>query len=334
MISLCYYLLILEGLTFLLLTHHVTSGSHIIILLLHNYLIVRNRNIMAIVETVWIRIRLLVRSSIIYFVLGMLKNIRACQNLRLSWDSFRIWVFAVGAHVHIGVIVLLLQGWPSLLPNQRCIIFVLWSILLKEGLSGRTLRLTMVTYISANVLTLVKAAVVNALLHAFGTDNVSWALIRVVEDVGICYVLSVYTSSTLDQRKGLVSTDGIQILVWVRCKSSTSWLFLVLFIVAASGQIRQFFVRLTELFIILLLVWVNSLDLIGGANFNLSSVASHIIRVFAVLTKRVCKSGSNAWLSQGPSVLLLQHVFLLPQLLEPVVFKGLARSNSVIWIVN
>lgn len=82
-------------------------------------------------------------------------------------------------------------------------------------MSGRTLTLAVMTHVSADVLALVKAAVVNSLLHAFCSNDVTWSLIRVVEDVGIGHVLGVYASTTLDQRESLVASNGVEILIRV-----------------------------------------------------------------------------------------------------------------------
>jgi hypothetical protein len=140
----------------------------------------------------------------------MLKNIRTCHYLWLTRYSFRIRIFTVGAHVHVIVIVLLFQRWPSFLADKGCIIFVFRCVLFKEGLSGRTLRLSMMTNVSTNILALVKASVVDSFLHAFCSYDVGGtSLIRVVENVGICDVLCMYAATTFDKWQGLVSTNGV-----------------------------------------------------------------------------------------------------------------------------
>ena len=63
-------------------------------------------------------------------------------------------------------------------------------------------------------------------------------------------------------------------------------------------------------------------------------MAAHVVRVLAVLAERVGESGSHAALGEGASVLLLQHVLLLSQLLEPWVLQCLTCSYSVIRVVN
>lgn len=54
----------------------------------------------------------------------------------------------------------------------------------------------------------------------------------------------------------------------------------------------------SKLLIVLLLIRVDSLDLIGAPDFNLGAVAAHIIRVLAVLREAVCKSSPDTGLSQ------------------------------------
>lgn len=76
MISLSNSRLLLEAMTFVLLSHHhVTSSANIIVLLMDVYIcrdVVRNRHVMAIVETSSVGERLLVCGGIVNIVLRML----------------------------------------------------------------------------------------------------------------------------------------------------------------------------------------------------------------------------------------------------------------------
>ena len=85
--------------------------------------------------------------------------------------------------------------------------------------------------ISADILTLIKFIVMlHILLHWLANRMV----LVVVHDVCVCYILCVYASSTLYQRKLLC----VQILVRVGGKSTAHWLFLVLLIVTTGCKVR------------------------------------------------------------------------------------------------
>ena len=85
--------------------------------------------------------------------------------------------------------------------------------------------------IAADILALVELVVVlHVLLHGFANRVV----LVVVHYVGISYVLGVDTSSSFDQRELL----RIQVLIRIRCKSSTHGLFLILFVVATGCEVR------------------------------------------------------------------------------------------------
>ena len=63
-------------------------------------------------------------------------------------------------------------------------------------------------------------------------------------------------------------------------------------------------------------------------------MAAHVVRVFAVLTQRVREGGSDTALGKRASVLLLEHVLLLPQLLEPGMLECLGSCDPVIRVVD
>lgn len=174
--------------------------------------IVGNRYIMTIIEAILLMIllQLFVCRCIIHIVLRLLKHCRVpnLYNLRLSWHSFWIRVFAVRAHVHV-IIVLLFQRWPSFFPDQRVVVLVFGWVILEERLGSRGLRLIMMgADVTTYVLALVKIAVMHIFLHAFGTHMDWWAhddscptgLIGVVQDVGIGDILRMNASATLDHR--------------------------------------------------------------------------------------------------------------------------------------
>lgn len=90
--------------------------------------IVGDRYIMTIIieaTLLMILLQLFVCRSIIHIVLRLLKHCRVpnLYNLRLSWHSFWIRVFAVRAHVHV-IIVLLFQRRPPFFPDQRIVVLV------------------------------------------------------------------------------------------------------------------------------------------------------------------------------------------------------------------
>ena len=138
----------------------------VLLLAVHLGDIVRHRNIVTIIKTIGIVVRLLVSCGIVNIILRILQDCWI-YNLRLSGHSFRVRVFRVGAHVHIVIVVpLLFQRWPSFFTNQRVVVFVL-SVLLKESLGGWTLALIMVgADVAADVLALVKVGVVHIFFHS------------------------------------------------------------------------------------------------------------------------------------------------------------------------
>jgi hypothetical protein len=132
--------------------------------------------------------------------------------LRLARNSFRIRVLAVGAHVHVVIIVggaLFLQRWPSFLANQRIIILV-FGVLFEEGLGSWGLALVVVVaHVAADVFGLVEVGVLDVFLHAGLAHVRAWAhddagagyLVGAVEDVSVCYVLGVNGTATFDHWK-------------------------------------------------------------------------------------------------------------------------------------
>ena len=105
----------------------------------------------------------------------------------------------------------------------------------------------MVTRVSADVLALVELVIMlHVLLHGFADRMV----LVVVHDVSVGHVLGVYASTALDQWQLL----RIQIFIGVGSKSSAHRLLLVLFVIAAGGQVRQLLLSLSELVIVLFLV--------------------------------------------------------------------------------
>ena len=252
-------------------------------------------------------VRLLVRRGIVD--LRLLHN-AWISNLGLTWHSFGV-VLIFGVHV---VIILLLQRGPTF------IVFVL-RIIFKEGLGCRWLRL-IVADVSADVFALIE-------LHVL---LLSWRphyytlLIGIIQDIRICYVLSVNASTALNQWKLL----GIQILIRVWSESARRFLL----IVTSICQIGQFLLVFAKFVIVFLLVRINAFDLIGASYLYFCSVAAHVIWMFAILRKWIRKGCSHAWLSQWASVLLLQHVFLLSEFFKPLMLQCLTCCNSIIRIIH
>ena len=162
---------------------------------------------------------LLVSCGIVNIILRLLQD--CCVDyLRLAWNSFWIRVLAIGAHVHIVIIVcspLFLERWPSFLAYQRIIILV-FGILFEEGLgSGGLALVVMGAHVSADVFGLVKVAVVNIFLHAGLAHVRAWAhddagarcLVGAVENISVCYVLGMYGTTTFDHRQLL----GVEVLI-------------------------------------------------------------------------------------------------------------------------
>jgi hypothetical protein len=118
-----------------------------------------------------------------------------------------------------------------------------------------------VTNVAADVFALVEAIVhvrhahvvhvhTGSLLHALAF-HVRTELVRIVHDVRVSYVLSVYASATLDHGQLLSS---VEVLVRVGRKSTTERLLLVCIVEATRRQIRKFLLHLFEFVIVLLLV--------------------------------------------------------------------------------
>ena len=196
-ISLVYLLIIKLTFWDLLLLHSVVASVFLLCLR-----VLRYWNVMAVVEAVWCIMGLLVCGSVIYVVLALLKSILVGNDLWLAWHSFWIWVFAVGADVHVAVIFLL-EWWPSFLTDEAIGLFA-FVALLEKRLRRRWLGLTMVVAdVAADVFALVEVSVCIAyLFHYFfccWTHCNSVSLI-VAQDVSICHILCVNAASTLDHR--------------------------------------------------------------------------------------------------------------------------------------
>ena len=95
----------------------------------------------------------------------------------------------------------------------------------------------------------------------------------VVHDVGVGNILCVYAATTFNQWQLLC----VQVLIGVGSKAAAHWLLLILFIVAARGQVWQLLLGFAKLVVVLLFVGVDALNLIRTTHFNLSSMAAHII---------------------------------------------------------
>ena len=63
-------------------------------------------------------------------------------------------------------------------------------------------------------------------------------------------------------------------------------------------------------------------------------MTAHVIRVLTILAKRVWEGGSDAALGQRASVLLLKHILLLSQFLEPSVLESLGSCDPIIRVVD
>lgn len=127
--------------------------------------LIRNWYIMAVHLTTRDIVGLLICSGVIRIILVMLQY-RWVADLRLSWNSFWIWILTIRAYIHIRR-SFLLQGRPSLLSDQRIVIFVL-SIILKKRLRRRRLTLVVVsTYITTDVFTLVKIRIEGIFINSF-----------------------------------------------------------------------------------------------------------------------------------------------------------------------
>ena len=128
--------------------------------------------------------------------------------MRLAGHSFWVRVLAVGAHVHVIIIVLLLQLRPPLLPDQRVYIILVLRVVLEERLGGRRLRLIMVgAYIPTDIFALIKIIIMYAFLHWLVSSHMdgrthdhssSARLIRIIENISISDILGMNASSSFD----------------------------------------------------------------------------------------------------------------------------------------
>ena len=91
-------------------------------------------------------------------------------------------------------------------------------------------------YVARDVLALVKVAVVHVLLHRAWTHLVhsgshhAAALVRIVQDVRVRYVLGVYATSTLDHWELRRS----QVFVRIGCEAA-NWLLGIRFVIPTGG---------------------------------------------------------------------------------------------------
>ena len=88
----------------------------------------------------------------------------------------------------------------------------------------------MMACISAYVFALIKFIVV---LHVLFHWLANWMVLVVVHNIRVGYILRMYATTALYQRKLLL----IQILIGVRCEAAAHWLLRVLLIVAARRQV-------------------------------------------------------------------------------------------------
>lgn len=88
------------------------------------------------------------------------------------------------------------------------------------------------------------------LLHSLAF-HVRTKLIRIVHDVSVGYVLSVYAAATLDHWQLL---GAVQVFIRVGREATADRLFLVGFVEAASRQVRQFLLHLFEFVFVFILV--------------------------------------------------------------------------------
>lgn len=253
-----------------------------------------------------------------------------CRSILGSWwslISLRITVLAIGWYVHVGLLVLILQTRPALLTYKRAI-FWFWWIIFEESLWSRWLTLAVVWNISRNIFALIKTRIH---LHIqIITLLLDLLHVRVVHNIRVGYMLGVYASTSFDHWELL----GVEVFIGVRGKSTSKRLPRIRLLITPSCQIWKFLLGFAEFVILFLLIWINAFDLVSRAHFDLGTMASHVIRVFTVLRKAICKRCSNTAMSQRTGVLLLKHHLLLTELFEPIVFKCLTCCDTVIRIVD
>jgi len=253
-----------------------------------------------------------------------------CRSILGSWWSlipFGIAVLAIGWYVHVGLLVLILQTGPALLTDKRAI-FWFWWIIFEESLWSRWLTLAMVWNISRNVFALIKTRIH---LHIqIITLLLDLLLVRVVHNIRVGHMLGVYASTSFDHWELL----GVEVFIGVRGESTSERLSWIRFLITPSSQIWKLLLGFAEFVVLFFLIWIDPFDLVSRAHFDLGTMASHVIRVFTVLRKAICKRCSNTAMCQRSSVLLLEHHLLLTKLLEPVVFKCLTCCDTVIRIVD
>lgn len=63
--------------------------------------------------------------------------------------------------------------------------------------------------------------------------------------------------------------------------------------------------------------------MVGAPHFNFSAMAAHVVRVLTVLAERIREGCSHTTLGERSGVLLLEHVLLFSELLEPVMLECL-----------
>ena len=183
-------------------------GVEVLLLLVNLRNIVGNRNIVTIIKTIGIRVRLLVSCGIVNIILRLWQDCRV-DNLWLSGNSFWVRILRVGANVHVVAIVvpLLLQRRPSFLPDQGIIVLVL-RIFFEESLGSRTLALVMMSAdVATDVLALVEVRIVNSpFLHSWLAHVGAWShhdscttgLIGIVQDVCVRNVLGMNRASSFN----------------------------------------------------------------------------------------------------------------------------------------
>jgi hypothetical protein len=153
--------------------------------------------------------------------------------------------------------------------------------------------------VTAYVLALVKVGVVHVFAHNFFAthdDSSPTGLVRAVKYVCIGNVLRVDAGTSLDHWQLL----GIEVLIRVRSETAgaSGILFTLLLVLTSRHQIGKLFLCFSKFVIIFLLIRVNSLDLIRASYLDLSAMPAHVVRMLAILRKRISKGGSHAGLRQ------------------------------------
>ena len=116
---------------------------------------------------------LFVCSRVVHIVLRLLQCILLVHNLRLSGHSFRIWIFAVWAHVHVVVVIFLFQRWPSFLTDEGICLFT-FCVLFEECLARwRLLLAIVIADIATDVFRLIE--VLFLILQFAGLLGCCWA---------------------------------------------------------------------------------------------------------------------------------------------------------------